>query len=595
MSRIEELVKYIQSSEPSLAKDGDSAIWENSADNDRTFLVHRRGANDQIKVELGADAEGAAHGHLFFDSADTTAAQSPTYTKLAGTTTGSELVDFDMPTDGRLRYIGQVTRKFFVTATGSINANTDQGFYYLRIAVNGTTDASTRKTISLDTSTTYQTPTLCGIIELSYGDYLEIYISRLSAAGTIRASNFTIDAFSLPSLADTIIESPYGRLSATFTTDVVVGTSYALLDYSSAFSTARKDFVSNDHGRLQYVGSITRTFFIVAQITASDEVADGDYRFRIYLNGTTAISSTIYQRMEVGITRPFEVMVTYSLSPGDYVEVWANRNTSGSELTVVGGSFIAFAIPSVADSQLQADTKQPQGEWKTTSTVDFYARSSQPTTVRLTLQDGKQRYFTGTLNWAISNGVADLGYDEAGSQGNAKWLYFYAVPDSADDQLLTIRASDNPPSTGPAGYTDYRCVWKTYIDGSGNLIRIIQVDNGFYYAGAIIAINNSSFAAYAWRSEDISLIIPVGASYIMGYMRLLTASGQTAYFQVGPDGSNGTAITQAGSAAWDTGPLQCPILSAQTIYSRVVLQAGSGDLTTASAHITGWLDIDVEG
>lgn len=43
---------YRQAAEPTLAENDDSAIWVDTDDSDRTYLVFRRGTGDQVKVEL---------------------------------------------------------------------------------------------------------------------------------------------------------------------------------------------------------------------------------------------------------------------------------------------------------------------------------------------------------------------------------------------------------------------------------------------------------------------------------------------------------------------------------------------------------------
>jgi hypothetical protein len=62
------------------------------------------------------------------------------------------------------------------------------------------------------------------------------------------------------------------------------------------------------------------------------------------------------------------------------------------------------------------DTKPPELVWVSGGvSLTVQARMDQPSIVRHTFQDGKQRTMAAALTWAHANGVADLGYDEAAS------------------------------------------------------------------------------------------------------------------------------------------------------------------------------------
>lgn len=45
-------VAYEQAAEPTLSDDGVMAIWKDTDDSNRIYLVYRRGSGDQVKVEL---------------------------------------------------------------------------------------------------------------------------------------------------------------------------------------------------------------------------------------------------------------------------------------------------------------------------------------------------------------------------------------------------------------------------------------------------------------------------------------------------------------------------------------------------------------
>lgn len=268
--------------------------------------------------------------------------------------------------------------------------------------------------------------------------------------------------------------------------------------------------------------------------------------------------------------------------------------------------YLAEAAQLQAQAPYQPDTKSPKGTWATTSTVSFAARPGQPSTIRLTPQDGKQRTMsTGTFD--ISNGVADWGYDEAASQGNSKWLYFYAVPKSGDDNSLVIRASDNPLSTGPTGYSNYKVVWKTYIDGSGNLINVVQRNNEFqYYNQSDGVIYSGNGAGYiepetSYASVDLSGQVPVGASEVQFKCYIdVSPESPAAYWTIlwSLDGTNGhralghrgdTSVNLNAQNVW-----YMAITSSRTIYRKRQRDSGSLDLGWVSYVIHSWVDEEID-
>jgi hypothetical protein len=269
----------------------------------------------------------------------------------------------------------------------------------------------------------------------------------------------------------------------------------------------------------------------------------------------------------------------------------------GYEHRVEGGGTCLFRFLSWADGHLSAapqsqtqakylpDTKSPQGTWATETTVNFAARPGQPSTTRLTLQDGKQRTSTGTLAWAVANGVADLGYDEAGSQGNSKWLYFYAVPKSGDDNQFTIRASDNPPTTGPAGYTNWKMVWSTYIDGSGNLLKVYQQGDRFYRE-AILQVLNTSGGPGTKTTLALSSAIPLTATaaLLKAYAATGGASGVLDLFI---DGATSRYEWVYPSSVNDSSSFEMPT---PTSPKQIQYQINGASLAAAIVETSGWID-----
>jgi len=253
--------------------------------------------------------------------------------------------------------------------------------------------------------------------------------------------------------------------------------------------------------------------------------------------------------------------------------------------------------PSTAAGEPQ-DTKGFIGTWLSGGvTLSFGPNPAEVSeTVKLTLQDDVQRTLdvSTPVTWAVANGIADLGYDEAGSQGNSKWLYFYAVPKSGDDSLLTIRASDNVPSTGPAGYTEYKCVCSAYMEAGATLRQFLQTGNKFTYAGFITDYNQSNVAAFAWTSRDVSVFVPQTAQVAHTFMRIVTSVGTNGYQHhvsgVSGSGFNFVESYSTGEVSYDTGSADIPIFTAQTLYHTLILVLGSGTCLGVSWFHTGYTD-----
>ena len=187
------------------------------------------------------------------------------------------------------------------------------------------------------------------------------------------------------------------------------------------------------------------------------------------------------------------------------------------------------------------DTKPFKGTWTSASSATFSERRGNPNVIRLTLQDGKQRHLDVSTSaiWDESNGVGDWGYDEAGSQGGDKWQYFYAVPESGDDDRLATRVSDNPPTTGPAGYSNWELVWATY-DLGGDLKQVHQVGNSFGYRSH--QGPSSLPPLFGWQADwtDYSIddVVPLSCGTVHLWQCIVHTSGagQTQPVVVGPEG-----------------------------------------------------------
>lgn len=322
----------------------------------------------------------------------------------------------------------------------------------------------------------------------------------------------------------------------------------------------------------------------------------------------TATSHTVTMQMSQDVSAGFKLKVNTRL------EVWQSRGglvpiqkdgvdvvATPRAIDFVGGQLQVAAVTGKASVSFQGDTKPLKGTWKTGAvSVDFAARLSQPSTTRQTLQDGVQYTSTGTLTWAIANGVGLLGYDHADSQGNTKWLYFYEVPNGA---VLSVVASDNPPSVGPTGYTDFKCVWKAYINGSGNLVKAYQRGNVFKYANPPEVTSTCVGATQA--AQSVATEVPPGAAAGTFVYQADKPGDTIAWVNVfwWSDGDEPAEDTYTGwchkltfvgteaEAAEAEFPIEMPTSTKQFHWER---QEPAASTITISFRCTGWIDEDIE-
>jgi hypothetical protein len=150
------------------------------------------------------------------------------------------------------------------------------------------------------------------------------------------------------------------------------------------------------------------------------------------------------------------------------------------EFTGWTDGFLA-GLPSQLQAKYTPDTSQPQMLWRGNSRIDVQASPGQPSTVLLTLQDGKQRSFGPVLTWDPSTGIVDGGLD-TGTEASSTWYYLYMVPKSGADDFLHVRGSVSAPPTGPTGYTNWRYIGAVRNDGSSNVLNFEHTGSVFEYA-----------------------------------------------------------------------------------------------------------------
>jgi hypothetical protein len=121
-------------------------------------------------------------GELVLDSsAQTVTDQTPAFTPIAGTFSGSHLVEFTY-SSGTLTYTGPIRRVFDFLAVLSVSAGTTDNIE-LRLAVNGTLAVDTRSRRGLVASAAVGNMSVQGKLELDPGDTVWIEVARDGAAG----------------------------------------------------------------------------------------------------------------------------------------------------------------------------------------------------------------------------------------------------------------------------------------------------------------------------------------------------------------------------------------------------------------------------
>lgn len=212
-------------------------------------------------------------------------------------------------------------------------------------------------------------------------------------------------------------------------------------------------------------------------------------------------------------------------------------------------------------SQLQAryspDTALPQLTYSSVSAINVAAAPGQNATVALTLQDGKQRTFTGTLAWSFTNGVADLGLD-TGAEASSTWYYMYAVPKSGADDFLTVRASVTGPATGPTGYSNWKYLGAFRNNGSGNILKFYQDGSGYGFSYAVPTVpldfTGAGGADGAIQTCTLTDHVPATAvqADVLGYFQAATGTTGTMFLFSYGDEDISTATTR-----WNTAKLKC--------------------------------------
>jgi hypothetical protein len=229
-------------------------------------------------------------------------------------------------------------------------------------------------------------------------------------------------------------------------------------------------------------------------------------------------------------------------------QIYYQKTTAGT----INGANIAVrgwvdgelsSLAAQTQARYDPDTPPPRGTWFDTTHVDFAAWPGHGSNLRLALSDGKTRLASGTLGVDKNNGIDDLGYDDASSQGNSKWLYFYAVPKTGDDDQFTIVMSDNDPTVGPLGRSASKYLWSTYIDGGGALIKVYQVKPDLFRRADNVDLNIGGGADGSPVLQSLVAYVPDTAAAV-SFHNYLNGSGTyvTVSYWVDGDQAGGAAI-----------------------------------------------------
>jgi hypothetical protein len=123
---------------------------------------------------------------------------------------------------------------------------------------------------------------------------------------------------------------------STSTTTAIATTNTPVKIAGTTTATELARFTSPANNRLVYDGTKTRTFIVTAAISASGTSSSNVYSFYIFKNGVEITASRQRTKVSstVGDVQVITIVSTVTLSPGDYVEVWTENNSSNVDLNV---------------------------------------------------------------------------------------------------------------------------------------------------------------------------------------------------------------------------------------------------------------------
>jgi hypothetical protein len=206
---------------------------------------------------------------------------------------------------------------------------------------------------------------------------------------------------------------------------------------------------------------------------------------------------------------------------------------------------------------------------------------------------GAVKEATGPLTFDFANGNADLGLDSDSSEGASTWYYLYAVPTGT--QSFTLRASDNPPSSGPTGYTTWKYLGAFHNDVSQNIVLFVHDGKRFSFDRAQKDYTLSSNVS---EGDYTLTFCPVSASHVeLGAFAYASVDPWSAHRIGTPGNTVGfpdyhyviSAGAPGGHASRDTGVV--PLNNATATIRRVTEGGGTPN---HNLFVLGWWDAYVD-
>ncbi|MBK7557527.1 MAG: hypothetical protein IPI54_04125 [Chitinophagaceae bacterium] len=174
-----------------------------------------------------------------------------------------------------------------------------------------------------------------GIISITTGASLKN--TNIICTGTTVLGSFSnkweVESMGLNTEKDDVASGNLYVSSIANTTFSAVNTPAKILGTTTAASLFR--VTSPVNNRLAYTGTKTRRFQVLCSLTCSQTSSDREYSFYIYKNGVK-ISESSQKIKLVNVTDQESVTIscTTSMSPNDYLEVWAENNSNTTALRV---------------------------------------------------------------------------------------------------------------------------------------------------------------------------------------------------------------------------------------------------------------------
>ena len=172
----------------------DNTAGDISAEDMRDAVESLRGSFGKMAVQA---ADSAA-----ITISDTTSyfeATAPTWTLSGVATSSPNAANFDMATNGRLRYTGLVPIVANVTMSVAVTSGTSNQVIYYRLGKNGSTSANSEMHRKIGTGADVGALAIGGIFELDTNDYLSLFVRN-----TTGANNITIEVAQLQAVGLTL-------------------------------------------------------------------------------------------------------------------------------------------------------------------------------------------------------------------------------------------------------------------------------------------------------------------------------------------------------------------------------------------------------